>query len=250
MLALVTGALILGSGSVVVPRLRQASRRARGSSPIGWLDALVETFVPSMGPQRAAEAERAKLAADLHATVVPELRRAIASAAATPAVAGQLRTALDDLETLMVERQSTVLDEFGLVAALEWLAERIQERTGAEVTLDVDAGDLASATESRPPRAIERAAFRSPARHRQRRPARPGRRIAMRVQARPAAVSLEVSDDGPGFDVEAMRVVAAERRGLTDMLNEAARIGARLAIDLSVTGGPAGTHVSFEWSAS
>ncbi|TAK00677.1 MAG: hypothetical protein EPO36_07865 [Chloroflexota bacterium] len=269
MVAVTLGALALGSMLVVVPRLGRAWRRATGPAPIGWIDAMVEAFAPGLGRQRAAESERARLAADLHARVVPDLRQAMATAAASPVggelVAERLRATLGDLETLMVERQSLVLEDFGLVAALEWLAERTQERTGVEVALDLDddgggvlqrravAGLPAAADapgdEPRPPRAVERAAFRvallatdNAIRH------APGARIAIRARVRAAAVRVEVSDDGPGFDVGAARAQPAGRRGLADMRTEAATVNARLEIGTTAAGGgPAATRISFDW---
>jgi signal transduction histidine kinase len=275
MLAVSLGALALGAMLVVLPRLGQAWRRTTAPSPIGWVDALVEAFAPGLGRQRAAESERARLAADLHARVVPDLRQALTTAAASSPgselVVERLRATLGDLETLMVERQSLVLEDFGLVAALEWLAERTQERTGAAIALDLEdeggaedvtheAVEIAPAAEPRPPRAVERAAFRvallaadNAARH------APGATIAIRVRVGSGAVRVDVSDDGPGFDLEAARSRPSGRRGLADMTTEAAAVGARLEIRATAPGQPAdrfaddggrtGTAVIFEWPA-
>src|SRR6185369_6223207 len=108
------------------------------------------------------EDERARLAAELHARILPDLRRAAAAAesagAATDPVAIGLRRAVEDVEELMHARQSVVLEEYGLVAALEWLAERTQQRALLQVDVELDgpAVDDSAAV----PKPIARAAFR------------------------------------------------------------------------------------------
>jgi signal transduction histidine kinase len=111
--------------------------------------------------QRAVEAERARLAEDIHALVLPDLRRAAATAEAAglPSdVQVDLRRALEDVEQLMHERQSIVLEQFGLVAALEWLAERTEERSPLRVELELDGAVPDRPAPIEP--AIARAAFR------------------------------------------------------------------------------------------
>ena len=126
--------------------------------------------------REATEAERARLAADLHAHVLPELRRAAAAAAsagAPPEMQVDLRRALEDVEQLMHQRQSIVLEQFGLVAALEWLAERTEERSALRVQLDLDGavpgrpgGDRCRGRPRRVPNRAPRAGQRRPPRGR------------------------------------------------------------------------------------
>ena len=201
------------------------------------LDARVPPLIDELVPGRAAardeatEAERARLAAELHAEVVPAVRRALAAVEAGGSVerlATDLRDVLGEVEGLLAQRRSIVLEELGLVAGLEWLAERVEERGSTRVTVDV-----LDASEIRPPRAVERAAFRvaalaldNVARH------ATGAAVAVTVLATAQRVTLSIEDDGPGItETRPAEARASGRRGLADMRAEAAAIGASLAFE-------------------
>lgn len=205
--------------------------------------------------RRAVEDERVRLAAELHARVLPDLRLAAASAAATPGVpepvAIRLRHAVEDVEGLMVGRQSVVLEEHGLLAALEWLAERTEARAPVRVTIDPDEGAPAAA---RPPRAVERAAFRiallaldNVVRHAE------ASTATITLATSPSSVRLEIRDDGRGIEPDAPERARLEgRRGLADMRMEAAAVEAAIEIGGARTGaqaGTGGTIVRFRWPA-
>jgi signal transduction histidine kinase len=121
--------------------------------------ATLHELVPgqSAAEEATLAAERTRLAGDLHAAVLPGLRRAIAEAEAggdPDVLARQLRSVDLELERLMADRWPVVLEAFGLVAALEDLAERIETDSGIAVQIDVRwVGE-------RPPPAIERTAWR------------------------------------------------------------------------------------------
>lgn len=188
---------------------------------------LADELVPSReaGRTQAREDERAKLAADLHALVLPDLRRA----AAASSTAGVHR-ALEDVERLMHGRQSLVLEEFGLVAALEWLAERTEQGGGLEVEVRLDGERVDQPDAVR--RDIARAAFRiallaidNVERH-----ARATRAtIGLRVD--PTLVELRIEDDGHG----AADWTSAGGRGLADMRAEAAATGGTLRVNTEPT---------------
>ena len=72
-------------------------------------------------------------------------------------LAADLRAAVDEVESLLVARRSIVLEEMGLLAGVEWLAERVEDRSDVRVEIEVGAAD---ALGGRPPRDVERAAFR------------------------------------------------------------------------------------------
>lgn len=179
--------------------------------------------------RHAAEDERARLAADLHALVLPELRRAAATAEAKgmPAeVQVDLRRALEDVEQLTHERQSIVLEQFGLVAALEWLAERTEERSQLRVELELD-GEVPDRPGAIDP-AAARAAFRiallaldNVVRHAS------ATTATIRVTANPEALRLEVLDNGAG-------TVSDNRngRGIGDMRAAAAASGGTVEVTL------------------
>jgi signal transduction histidine kinase len=208
--------------------------------------ATVRELVP--GQSAAAEAslaaERTRLAGDLHAVVLPSLRRAMAEAEAggdPDTLARHLRTVDRELERLMADRWPVVLEAFGLVAALEDLAEQVEADAGLAVEIDVErAGE-------RPPPAIERAAWRvtqlavdNAVRH----AAATTIRLSVTVDADRAR--LTVADDGRGFDPAAPGAIRAGARGLADAKRRAADVGATVLIEPRSGGG---TTVAFDWTA-
>jgi signal transduction histidine kinase len=181
---------------------------------------------------RAQEAERAKLAADLHAYVLPDLRRAasaVASGDAPDSVRTTVGRALEEVERLMQGRQSIVLEEFGLVAALEWLAERTEQAGALRVELELE-GPGVEARDA-VPAGIARAAFRiallavdNVARH------AVASVATIRLSVDRERIVLAVSDDGDGNANGAGAPPSAGRgRGLTDMATEATSTGGSLA---------------------
>jgi len=248
-LATIAAGLLAGATRDLGPTVRAAYRDSAVAGAAGggrlWRFAgiLADSLLPgrSTGRRVAAESERARLAADLHALVLPELRRAAASAEAAgmPAeVQVDLRRALEDVEQLMHERQSVVLDEFGLVAALEWLAERTEERSPLRVELDLDASvpDRPDAVEP----AIARAAFRiallaldNVVRH-------AGATIAtVQLTMAGSGLRLRISDDG----TSSTEPEGKGGRGIADMRAAAMHTGASLDIEFD-----AGTRVEVAWA--
>ena len=246
-IGLLIGLLRDVAGPVARTRERRRAAAAAGAArSTTWSSDLADELLP-MRPRerrRAAEQERARLAADIHAFVLPELRQAAAgtsSADVPDHVAASLRRSLESVEQLMHDRQSIVLEQYGLVAALEWLAERTEERSGLQINLDIDGN---RAEDGPPlPSDVARLAFRvallavdNVVRH-----ANAGVvDIALRLDR--GVVVLSVVDDG--------RAVPASRpggagRGLADMRSEAAALGAAL----SVAGSEAGTRVDLRWHA-
>ena len=250
--------------------MRLAAGEARADRTGGTLTVLrvfVDELVPGReaGRAEAAESERGRLAADLHADVLPSLRRALAEAEAGGTVerlAADLRTAVDDVESLLLARRSIVLEEIGLLAGVEWLAERVEERSEVRVEIEVgaDGGSGAPAADgrgaaaadgsapARPPRDVERAAFRvaqlaldNIVRH------APGASVRVAVSASPAAILLDVEDDGAGPPVDEAAAARSGRRGIADMRAEARACGASL--DIGRGAGDRGTAVRFRWPA-
>ena len=234
--------------SVVV---RTAWRRAatrqpdRGLSILSRAGLAVDELVPGRARARisAIERERARLAGELHADVLPDLSAVIRDieSGAPPAEAAQRLQAIAlEIRDLMSVRRIPALDELGLVAALEWLAERVQDQTGVRVELDV------AGSGPRPPREVEVALFRITQQgldnallH-----ARPQVvRVSIDVDAR--HVDLELADDGVGLPAGAEeQATRAGRLGLADMRERARAIGATLSIR-SVPG--CGTSVVVRW---
>ena len=215
--------------------------------------ALLDELAPVRTRERhAVVAERSRIARDLHADVVPGLRRAIRLAEGGGSIeelAAGLRETLDEVETLSAAQHAIQLDIAGFVPAVEWLAERAETRAGLEVTLDIDDADGAEIDAGQPPADVAAGAFRvvglaldNVARH------APGCAVAIRVRADRRALELSIVDDGPGISREARAAaVAAGRRGLADMVAEGAACGAAVAVEARED--RPGTIVRFAWSA-
>jgi signal transduction histidine kinase len=209
--------------------------------------ATLRELVPGEADAGAAaiDAERIRLAGDLHAVVLPSLRRAIADVEGggpVEALADRLRAVDLELERLMADRWPVVLETFGLVEALEDLAERTEAEGGVQVTLDV--GPAAG----RPRPDIERTAWRiaqvaldNAVRHAF------AAEIAIFVSTSVERVSLEIRDDGQGIDASAAaEALRAGARGLADLSRRATAVGGSISIQ---PGDRAGTVVRFDWPA-
>lgn len=247
------GLLALGSAAVV----RQALWRARtrlgrqGSEPIApsaLLAATVDELVPGRARSRldAIESERTRLAGDLHADVLPEIAHVIrlADAGTDPTeTASRLRAVADDLRDLMAERRLAVLDELGLVPALEWLAERIEERTKVRVEIDIHGDDA-----QRAPREVELAAYRIAQQaidnalvHAN------ASTIRIDLSVSGQRLELEITDDGLGLPVDAeARALRTGHLGLADMRARATAIGGTFRIERRQGGG---TTAALRWPA-
>jgi len=216
---------------------------------LAWL----KTFVDELSPgreraRRAAGAERARLARDLHAVVVPDLRRAIREAERAGSVerlAAPLRDALEQVEAMMESRDTIGLDIGGLVPALESLAERTEARSDVRVTIDV-LDDVGPGLGS-PPREVEAAALRiatlaldNVVRH------APAAAVRLTVLRGAGRVRLSIDDDGPGALPDAARTDRG--RGLADMATEAAGCGAILRSGAREDG--TGMRIAFDWPGS
>jgi signal transduction histidine kinase len=229
--ALIAIATVGGLWGDLASPTRRAWAGAGGAT--GFPRALADELLPTSAAmrRRGVEDERARLAAELHARVLPDLRRAAAAAEATgsasdPLAVG-LRHAVEDVEELMHGRQSVVLEEYGLVAALEWLAERTQQRGTLLVDLELDGATVGDPSSVSKP--IARAAFRvaqlaidNVVRH------AAATRIVLRLFVDPTRVELAIEDDGTG--IEANRA-GRSGRGLLDMRAAAAEIGAVLRVE-------------------
>lgn len=223
--------------------------RARGTGPRDWPRTFAEEVLPGAGTMRriGRDEERARLAADLHALVLPDLRRAAtaaeASGAAAQPVAAELRQALAGVERLMHERHSVVLEQYGLVAALEWLAERTEEQSALEVVVELEGTGVDDS--GAVPAPVARAAFRiamlavdNVVRH------AGAQRAMIHLSNGSGRVRLVVADDGVGGAPGA--APASPRpsgRGIPDMRTAAAEVGASLLVR-QVDGG---TQVEFAW---
>jgi signal transduction histidine kinase len=132
-------------------------------------------------------------------------------------------TALQDVRRLAVELRPAVLDDFGLVAALERLTEAFTEQTGIRV-------DFRSALgEKRLPPEVDTALYRvvqesltNIVKHAN------AHSVSISLARRDSAVAAVIEDDGGGFD---QRVVREGGVGLLGMRERLALLDGRLEIE-------------------
>ncbi|HXU85894.1 MAG TPA: ATP-binding protein [Verrucomicrobiae bacterium] len=188
----------------------------------------------------ATEAERARLAADIHDDALQELtllvRRLEASGDKEGAEIG--RTVADRLRAICGDLRLPILDDLGVGPALDWLVLRIERLAGGEVRLE-------RADEARHSPDVELAIFRV-AQEALANAVKHGRPpIVVRYRSTPGGISLAIDDAGPGITDEAPAdAEKAGRFGLLNMAQRAEQIGAILDVKRWPSGG---THVALEW---
>ncbi len=189
----------------------------------------------------AMEAERSRIAADIHDDALQELTLLAwqldssgqgEGARAAREIAERLRAICGDLRL-------PILDDLGTGPALEWLVERVGRLAGGEVRLE-------RSDQVRPPADVELAFFRV-AQEALSNAVRHGRPpIIVRYWTSPSGASLSIDDAGSGFDP--VRIEVGEGHfGLLNMRQRAEQVGALLDIRRWPAGG---TQVALEWRAS
>ncbi|MBI5035379.1 MAG: PAS domain S-box protein [Chloroflexi bacterium] len=145
--------------------------------------------------------------------------------------------AIDEIRSLSLNLRPSILDEFGLVAALEWYLERQAERTGLEIELKVESENL------RAPASLETTCFRviqsaltNIIRHAK------ATRVQVTVRQYPTEesesaqscqIEIAIRDNGVGFDVPSAleRARRGGSMGLLGMLERARLAGGRFEIE-------------------
>ncbi|MBA2719858.1 MAG: hypothetical protein H0U52_11555 [Chloroflexi bacterium] len=188
----------------------------------------------------ATEAERARLAADIHDDALQELtllvRRLEASGDAEGAEIG--RTVADRLRAICGDLRLPILDDLGVGPALDWLVLRIERLAGGEVRLE-------RSDDARHSPDVELAIFRVAQEALANAVKHGSPPIVVRYRSTPAGISLAIDDAGPGITDDAPAVAErAGRFGLLNMAQRAEQIGAILDVKRWPTGG---THVALEW---
>jgi signal transduction histidine kinase len=188
----------------------------------------------------ATEAERARLAADIHDDALQELtllvRRLEASGDTEGADIG--RTVADRLRAICGDLRLPILDDLGVGPALDWLVLRIERLAGGEVRLE-------RSDDARHSPDVELAIFRVAQEALANAVKHGSPPIVVRYRSTVAGISLAIDDAGPGITDDAPAVAErAGRFGLLNMAQRAEQIGAILDVKRWPTGG---THVALEW---
>jgi len=188
----------------------------------------------------ATEAERARVAADIHDDALQELTLLVRrlDAAGDAEGASLARGVSDRLRAICGDLRLPILDDLGVGPALDWLVLRIERLAGGEVRLERSDG-------TRPPPDVELAFFRV-AQEALSNAVKHGRPpIVVRYRSTDAGASLSIDDAGQGIPTDAGD--RAEREGHFGLLNMEQRAEGIGAI-LDVRRWPAGgTHVQLEW---
>ncbi len=165
----------------------------------------------------AQEEERRRIARELHdetmqslAALIMGLERGLqAMPADVPHLSAAHRTVarlrdlaeqtLEELRHLALDLRPSVLDDHGLAAAVRWLAETFQERSGVETSVEIDPV-LEDRRVARPDPTVETALFRivqealaNVAKHAQ------AAHAVVRLRLRDGRLVAEVEDDGIGL---------------------------------------------------
>ncbi len=130
---------------------------------------------------------------------------------------------LQDVRRLAVELRPTALDDFGLVAALQRLAETFAEQTGIRVHIEAALGDsrLPAETETALYRIVQEA-LTNVIKHAQ------AGTVSVVLTRKGDRVVAVIEDDGRGFDAEDMR---DERLGLLGMRERIALVDGQLSVE-------------------
>jgi signal transduction histidine kinase len=185
---------------------------------------------------QAQELERRRLARELHDETgqaltsillgLKGLEDSVGDKEARVAVAG-LRdlvvATLQDVRRLAVELRPKVLDDFGLVPALERLTESFAAQTGIEVRFESGLGDARLAAE------VETALYRivqesltNVVKHAH------ARAVSIVLARKPDTVAIVIEDDGRGFDPATTR---EDGFGLEGMRERASLLEGRLQVE-------------------
>jgi two-component system sensor histidine kinase UhpB len=133
---------------------------------------------------------------------------------------------LQSIENVMAELRPPLLEEYGLGAALGWYAEEFCKRTGIAIDFQDEAREKNRDLRQEAAVALFRIAqeaLNNVAKHAN------AKRVRITVSATPEEMSVEIGDDGTGFNAAAAEA-RASRWGMTTMHERAEAAGGRLEI--------------------
>jgi signal transduction histidine kinase len=170
---------------------------------------------------RAQEQERRAIARELHDDVGQMLSGLLLEAGNTGRVTELAGRAIDSVRRLALALRPSMLDDLGLVAALEWQAREVGNRSGLHVEVDAleTAGELPEAQRICIFR-VAQEALRNCSRHAK------ATRVRVALDRVATRVMLKVEDDGEGF-----QPARSKGLGLLGMEERVAQLGGRLRID-------------------
>jgi signal transduction histidine kinase len=189
-----------------------------------------------------SEAERRRIAGDIHDDVIQDLTMLVhhldRDGAAEPAAV--IRRAVGRLRAICADLRLPVLDDLGLGPALHALVAEVEPQAGGEIRLELEG-------EGRLPAYVELTLFRiaqeglaNAVKH-----GRPP--IVVHLANSSGGAELQIDDSGPGIPAGVLTASPAEgHMGLLSMTQRAHQIGADLTIEARPGGG---TRVRLVWAA-
>ncbi len=234
--------VLLAVTVVVLPLVVLARSRQRVGR---LLDGLLLAEVREREGIRAMEAERARVAREIHDDPLQQIAgviHALETDGNTEDARDSLRNVASHLRGVATELYPPVLDDLGLAPAIA-AAARTMNDSRVVCTIDNLAGYQRAA---RPPEEVELAAYRitqealaNAVRHSQ------GSRIEVAGSVEARLVRLTVTDDGKGVEPAVLAEAMGDgHMGMVSMRRRAAAIGATLTLEPASTGGAA---VTLEW---
>jgi two-component system, NarL family, sensor histidine kinase DegS len=194
----------------------------------------------------AQEAERARLAQDIHDGPIQALSNAIFQAdyaermtATDPGVAAEigalrdlLRRELDNLRGFISQLRPPTLDELGLDGAIEEAVERLRTTTALHITTDLRApNDALDDDQQTVALRVTQEALQNVRKH------ATASTVVVSTDVVDDVWALEIRDDGRGFDVGAVAARGRRNFGLQFMRERAELIDARLDVRSRPDGG-------------
>jgi signal transduction histidine kinase len=194
--------------------------------------------------QTAREEERARVAREIHdelgqalTAIKIDLTALLPNALADPGPNLQrqqtifrlLDEAIHCIRRIATDLRPGVLDDLGLVAAIEWAVEEFQTRTGVESYVNLPDGDLALDAQSATALfRILQEALTNVARHAR------ATRVTVRLAQEDGTLSLEVRDNGGGLREEQL---AGRSLGILGMRERAILLGGEFSIGSTLENG-------------
>jgi PAS domain S-box-containing protein len=202
-----------GGGKLLTVILRDVTERVRAEEALSKSKEEIREL--ALTSQTAREQEKSRIARELHDELAQSLTALKMDVTwlrqQMPAGGGPISKKLDDIETLLdgtvaatrrisSDLRPLMLDDLGLVPAVEWLVQKFTERNGIPCELDIGTSDL----ELRDPYAsavfrILQESLTNAARHAQ------ASRIEVSIDLRDEAIALRVHDNGRGFSPQLPR---------------------------------------------
>lgn len=229
-----------GTGEAVVAVIRDVTERRRAEEALRSyalrLQSLSQQIIDTQ------ERERGRIARELHdefGQTLTALKLGLEVLRIDEGLSGENRRVMEecsamighlmhDVRSLSLDLRPSLLDDLGLEAALNWYVRRQAEISGTDIRIETD--DLDDVTQAQIQTTVYRLVQESVTnalRHAD------AERIRIRIVHDEAGLSLEVSDDGRGFDAEARLgdARAGASSGLSGMHERVDLVGGELRFD-------------------